>query len=89
MHLAERLTVHLGIGDNDALRHQWRLALLVSLFPAGLYLRTDESLDGLGIGFSADDVGFIAHLKDSILKRCGQLTVVEEMGADYIAVEEV
>ena len=34
-------------------------------------------------------MGFVTHLKDCILKRCGQLTVVEEVCADHIAVEEV
>ena len=77
MHLAQSLTVHLRTCNDNAARHEV-LNLIFLAIPFGLYLRTDEGLDGFGVSLGAYNEQFVAHLEGSLAVRNAHLAIVEQ-----------
>ena len=54
------------------------LNLIFLAIPFGLYLRTDEGLDGFGVSLGAYNEQLVAHLEGSLAVRNAHLAIVEQ-----------
>ena len=87
VHLAQCPAVHGGIGDDDALGYEY---LAGGLFvPFGVYLRADEGLYGLGVGFGAHDEDFVTEIEAGVAMRYGHVAIMYESGADHVSLEKL
>ena len=88
VHLAQGLTVHLWSSNDDSLAHEV-LNLVFLTIPFSLYLRTDEGLDSLCVGFCTYHQELVAYLEGGLAVRNAHLALVEESGANDVTVQEL
>ncbi len=85
MHFAERLTVHLGLRHEDALRHNGSLLSL----PVNLNLGTYEGDGSLGVVAGADGIHLVAYMDGCIPGRRDYLVAMLVVRADKGTAEEL
>ena len=88
MHLAEGLSVHLRIGDDDATRNHGLPLHVAAVVPCHVYLRADESLDGLGVGLGTHDKHLVADVEHRVAGGNAERALVVNAGAHHVAVEK-
>ena len=77
VHLTQCLTVHLRTGNDDSSGYEV-LNLILLAVPLSIDLRTDESLDSLGISLCTNHEQLVAYLEGCLAVRDAHLSVVEE-----------